>query len=323
MSRLEVTQSGILSQFQDLGRFGGAHLGLSQGGASDLHAHCWANRLLGNPMDATVLEILMGATVFVAKSDAILSLTGASMGATLEGLPVRNWSCFTIKKGQTLKMGYAQTGLRAYLAIKGGFISSRFLNSSATVIRNKIGGLARNDEIFGRGYKLKVGDTLNASEQNNPPLNNNSPLFTVPENYIPNYGDKIQISVIPSYQFDDFPQSAIDTFFNHPFIVSQQTDRMGMRLTGEKIDVQSSGIISEGIALGSIQVPADGQPIILLNDRQTLGGYPKLGCVSKIDLSRLAQAKPGTIIHFKKSNFAESTRRWLTFIHFFGLEYKR
>jgi biotin-dependent carboxylase-like uncharacterized protein len=322
MSKLEVTQAGILSQFQDLGRFGGAQLGLSQGGAADLHAHCWANRLLSNSMDATVLEILMGATVFVALSDATLSLTGASMGTTLEGLPVRNWSSFSIKKGQTLKMGYAQTGLRAYLAIKGGFISSRFLNSSATVIRNKIGGLARNDEIFGRGYKLKVGDILYASEHNNT-HNNNSRLFTVAENYIPNYDDQIQVSVIPSYQFNDFPPAAIDTFFSHPFIVSQQTDRMGMRLSGEKVDVQSTGIISEGIALGAIQVPSDGQPIILLNDRQTLGGYPKLGCVSKVDLSRLAQAKPGTIIRFKKSNFTDSTQAWLTFINFFGLEYKR
>lgn len=319
MPKLEVIHAGMLSQFQDLGRFGAAQLGLSQGGASDLHAHCWANRLLGNSMNATVLEILMGAAVFVALSDTIVSLTGASMSTTLDGSPVRNWSCFTIKKGQTLKMGYAQSGLRAYLAIKGGFNSSRFLNSSATVIRNKIGGLAKNNELFGLGYKLDAGDILEVSEHNK----HNSPLFTVPKTFIPDYSEHIQISVLPSYQFPTFSSAEIERFFSRPFVISQQTDRMGMRLSGEKIATQSTGIISEGIALGAIQVPPDGQPIILLNDRQTLGGYPKLGCVSKIDLSRLAQAKPGTVIHFKKSTFAESTQKWLTFINFFGLEYKR
>jgi biotin-dependent carboxylase-like uncharacterized protein len=323
MSKLEVTQAGILSQFQDLGRFGAAQLGLSQGGASDLHAHCWANRLLGNSVDACVLEILMGTTSFIAHSDTLAALTGASMNTTLDGLPVRNWSCFIIKKGQTLKMGYAETGLRAYFAIKGGFLSPIFLNSSATVIRNKIGGLAKHGELFGRGYKLKCGDILEASMHNNEHSNNNRHLFSVPKDYIPDYADQIQISVLPSYQFSNFPTIAIETFFSRPFIVSQQTDRMGMRLTGEKINSQSTGIISEGIALGAIQVPPDGQPIILLNDRQTLGGYPKLGCVSKIDLSRLAQAKPGTVIHFTKSNFTESTKKWLNFVNFFDIEYKR
>ncbi|MGF1762115.1 biotin-dependent carboxyltransferase family protein [Aliivibrio kagoshimensis] len=319
MSKLEVIQPGVLSQFQDLGRYGASQLGLSQGGAVDLHAYCWANRLLGNDMDAPVLEILLGACAFKAHSDSLMAIAGAQMNATIDGVAVKNWSSFIVKKGQVLKLGYATQGLRGYIAIKSGFFSSLFLNSSSTVIRNNIGGLARVGESFGHGNKLESGDFFSA-RSSQPVIETPQ---TVTQKYIPSYLDHIEVRVIPSYQYEEFSDAAIAAFFNHTFTITNQSDRMGIRLSGPAIECDLKGIISEGIALGSIQIPPDGQPIILLNDRQTLGGYPKIGCICKTDISQLAQAKAGTTIRFVATDFEQSSEKWIDFSRFFGLEYHR
>ncbi len=319
MSKLEVIQPGVLSQFQDLGRFGASQLGLSQGGAVDLHAYCWANRLLDNDMDAPVLEILLGACSFKAHSDSLMAIAGAQMNATVDGVSIKNWSSFIVKRGQVLKFGYVTQGLRSYLAIKSGFFSSLFLNSSSTVMRNNIGGLARVGESFGHGNKLESGDFFSAKASHS--------IIEVPQTvtskFIPNYRDHIEVRVIPSYQYKQFSEDAITSFFDQTFTITNQSDRMGIRLSGPAIECDLTGIISEGIALGSIQIPPDGQPIILLNDRQTLGGYPKIGCICKTDLSKLAQAKAGTTVRFIATDFEQSSEKWVDFSRFFGLEYKR
>jgi allophanate hydrolase subunit 2 len=283
MSKLKVIQPGMLSLIQDVGRFGVAQLGLSQGGPVDLHAYCWANHLLANSMHCPVLEITLGQASFTAQEDTMVALTGANMMATLDGVAQKNWRSFQIKKGQTLKLSFAQTGLRAYLAIAGGFAAQKIFGSSASVNQHR------------------------------------TVCRSVPKHFIPDYADTIEIGVLPSYQVESFPQLQRDRFFQSSFAVTPQSDRMGVRLTGEAIKCDTAGIISEGIALGAIQLPPDGQPIILLNDRQTLGGYPKIGCVSRLDLPKIAQARAGSVIRFYAADIEEKSSQWCEFLGFFDL----
>ncbi|ABM05232.1 urea amidolyase related protein [Psychromonas ingrahamii 37] len=315
MSKLKVIQPGMLSLIQDVGRFGVAQLGLSQGGPIDLHAYCWANHLLANSMHCPVLEITLGQASFTAQEDTMVALTGANMMATLDGVAHKNWCSFQIKKGQTLKLGFAQTGLRAYLAIAGGFAAQKIFGSSATVMRNKLGGLAKDDDSLARGNKIAAGQLLTAASINQ----HRTVCRSVPKHFIPDYADTIEIGVLPSYQVERFPQLQRDRFFQSSFAVSPQSDRMGVRLTGAAIKCDTAGIISEGIALGAIQIPPDGQPIILLNDRQTLGGYPKIGCVSRLDLPKIAQARAGSVIRFYDADIEEKSSQWCEFLGFFNM----
>lgn len=312
MSGLQVISSGMLTLIQDLGRFGVARHGLSAGGPADLHAHCWANKLLDNPVNASVLEITMGNASFQALEDTLLSLTGAETNPQIDGQPLSTWCSFLLRKGQTLKLGYAKTGFRCYLAVAGGFDVPKMFGSSATVVRNQLGGLA---ETAGRA--IQKGDILRVfqlSTQKTQKFN------WVPRAFIPKYTNEVSLAVIESYQSHLFSHLAKRTFYAKPYVISDKSDRMGIRLQGNSVQPGMSGVISEGIAYGSIQFPANGQPIILMNDRQTLGGYPKIGCVSKMSLMKLAQARPGSVIQFYRSDIELETQAYCEFMSYFSIE---
>lgn len=295
MDSLEIVRAAPSMQIQDLGRFSVSHHGLSQGGAVDLHAHCWANFLLDNPIAAATLEILIGNTELLALRDLQLSLTGAEVSASIDGEMIANWSSFSILQGQSLKISYAASGLRCYLAINGGFDAESILGSVSTVLRNDLGANSLESDIL-------------KSNQQAPPEILPQIKRTPPE-FIPEYSKKITLRVITN---DD------SELFRRNFTVSPQSDRTGIRLITDKPLKSGSGIISEPNALGAIQLPADGKPIILLNDRQTQGGYQKLGHVAKIDLSLLAQARPGTVMRFKKTSLADAREAWRIFMEFFS-----
>lgn len=311
MSGLQVMSSGMLSLIQDLGRYGVARHGLSAGGPADLHAHCWANQLLDNPSNASVLEITMGNASFLALDDILMSLTGADTNPHVDGEPMATWRSFLLRKGQTLKLGYAKTGFRCYLAVAGGFDTPKVFGSSATVVRNQLGGVG--DEP---GRALQKGDLLPASRSY---TNGDKPFNWVPRLFIPKYSDEVSLSVIESYQSHLFSRQAKRTFYANRYQISDKSDRMGIRLQGEPVQMDLSGVISEGITYGSIQFPSNGQPIILLNDRQTLGGYPKIGCVSRMSLMKLAQARPGSTIHFYRGDIELETKAYGEFMRFFSL----
>ncbi|PNH84421.1 urea amidolyase [Vibrio diazotrophicus] len=311
MSGLQVMSSGMLSLIQDLGRYGVARHGLSAGGPADLHAHCWANQLLDNPSNASVLEITMGNASFLALDDILMSLTGADTNPHVDGEPMATWRSFLLRKGQTLKLGYAKTGFRCYLAVAGGFDTPKVFGSSATVVRNQLGGVG--DEP---GRALQKGDLLPASRSY---TNGDKPFNWVPRLFIPKYSDEVSLSVIESYQSHLFSRQSKRTFYANRYQISDKSDRMGIRLQGEPVQMDLSGVISEGITYGSIQFPSNGQPIILLNDRQTLGGYPKIGCVSRMSLMKLAQARPGSTIHFYRGDIELETKAYGEFMRFFSL----
>ncbi|WP_299491804.1 biotin-dependent carboxyltransferase family protein [uncultured Shewanella sp.] len=311
MQQLEVVAPGPMSLIQDLGRFGGSRHGLSQGGPVDLHAYCWANYLLNNAMTCSQIEITLGQASFKAHDDLLCSLTGADTKANIDGNPLAPWQSFLLKKNQTLTLGYPTKGLRSYLAIKNGINAPQILNSTATVLRDDIGTKA-----------LKSGDQLNISPPFIPhSLNNNHIQHIIPSQFRPQYCDTITLNVLGAYQEDLFSAADKHTFYHSTYTVSPYCDRMGCRLTGPAIVSQKPHFISEPIAYGAIQIPPNGQPIILLNDRQTLGGYLKIGCVAKIDLPKLAQAKPDTHIHFTRANRLEAQQKWLAFIQFFNLPF--
>lgn len=293
---------------QDLGRFGYATQGLSQGGPMDLQAYCWVNQLLGNAMRCPVLEVAIGMAELRAESDLLLAIAGAEMSACVDGAQVGNWCTFAIQKGQTLSLGPARDGMRSYLAVQGGFQVTPTLGSVSTVVRNQLGGLVNSN-----GSSLKEGDFLPANDSDS------KLVCHVPSRFVAVYEEVIELRVIESYQAASFTAADLKQFYQSEYIVNQDSDRMGVRLEGIPVASPEGEMVSEGIALGSIQIPPDGQPIILLNDRQTLGGYPKLGCVARVDLPKIAQARPGTAVRFSPISFEQARQEWREFSTYFSL----
>jgi biotin-dependent carboxylase-like uncharacterized protein len=309
---LQVIKAGLFTQLQDKGRYNQAQQGLSQGGFCDELAAGWANYLLGNSTNCSLLEICFGQAEFEATTTMQLALTGAPMNAQIkltsgQTKAQKNNCSFVLKKGQRLLLSFATSGVRAYLAVKGGFIVKPILGSVSCVKRNVIGGLN------GDGNALQDNDFLPASA-----LKDSAPEHKIPYKFIPDYNQSVTLSVIEAYQCDAFSMNEKTRFYNSEYHIDKQNDRMGMRLQGPAINGRLSGVVSEGIALGSIQIPADGQPIILLQDRQTLGGYPKIGCVARCDLSLLAQQSTGKSIRFKKGNLQQSQLEYLQRLRFFN-----
>ena len=281
----KVIKPGLLALIQDLGRHGHQSIGLTTGGPMDEVAFRWGNALLDNDPNSAQIEITFGMFTLEAQANTSIAITGADLGATLNDKSIPPWQTYAIKKGDILAFHQPVWGLRAYLAVKGGVLCEPTLGSVATVMREKIGGLTS------KGDKLKKGDSLSYH------TSHDHQQRAVPRLAIPNYGNK-EIPVILGYQYQSFSSLERANFFSSDYTVSSNSDRMGYRLEGKAVHTELKGIISEGIAYGAIQIPKDGQPIVLLRDRQTIGGYPKMGCVTRVGGGILAQQKPGDIIQF-------------------------
>lgn len=281
MSGLLVERSTPLVLLQDGGRFGIRQLGVTQGGATDWISMSWANWLLGNSLEAAVIEITLGGLSLIAQQDACLALAGADLGASLDGQPLQPWRSFLVRRGQRLIFRQPIEGARAYLAAPGGFDATPAMGSKATVCREGLGGLD------GSGLALAAGNRLGWPGTSPVPRELEAPR-------IPDLSPTKPLETVLGAQIADFAGQSLFDAFNSPWQVDSRADRMGVRLLGPALYYQGKALISEGIPLGAIQVPPDGQPIILLNDRQTIGGYPRLGALTPHSLARLAQCLPGT-----------------------------
>lgn len=281
---LRVRQPGMLSLLQDRGRFGQHHLGLTTGGPMDLEAFLLCQRLLGNSADCTLLECSFGGLEVEVDTDTLLCVTGADAPLLVNGKPADLWTTHRVHKGDRVQLGHPQRGCRNYLGVVDGFQVTPQFGSTATVLREGIGGL--------RGEKLAPDDVLPCRSDTR------RPRLCVPPAERPHYAGQLTVRVVPGYQQQHFDRLQQRRFYSATWSVSQRADRMGYRLEGPVIRCDIAGIVSEGICLGAIQVPADGQPIVLLNDRQTIGGYPKLGSAISIDASRMSQLSPGGTVHF-------------------------
>ena len=280
-----VEQPGMLSLIQDAGRFGAFNIGLTNGGPIDLLAFQWANRLCSNLLNATAIEISIGGLTLTAQVDTTLAVTGANMPLTINGEIKALWRSYRVKAGDVIALGFATQGVRCYLAVADGFCITPSFGSTATVCREGIGGLT--------GGKLLAGDVLTCSRDST------KQNLLLDDKLIPIYTDEIILHTVPSYQQQHFSSHQQRLFFSNEYTVSKNFDRMGYRLEGQVISCDIKGILSEGICHGAVQIPADGQPIVLLNDRQTIGGYPKIGAVSSIDTAKLGQLNQGGKVSFE------------------------
>lgn len=279
-----VVQGGILSLLQDSGRIGQHRIGLTTGGPLDPDAFNWCNRLLQNPAGSTAIEVSFGGLQIEAQVDTYICVTGASMPLRINKVQKDLWHVHQVSAGDIIALDFAEEGCRSYLGVADGFAVTPSFGSTATVVREGIGGL--------NGDKLKVNDSLPC-----PATEQRRQLYLT-KNHQPHYQNIATVRVIPGYQQAHFNRLQQRLFFSHAYTVSDRCDRMGYRLEGPPIACDIQGILSEGICYGAIQIPADGQPIVLLNDRQTIGGYPKIGSALSIDAAHLAQLKPGGIVHF-------------------------
>lgn len=280
-----VKQPGMLSLVQDIGRFGSFNIGLTNGGPLDLNAFQWANRLCANELNVSAIEISIGGLVLIAQIDTIIAVTGASMPLSINHEKKELWRSYQVKAGDIIELGFASKGMRSYLAVADGFTIKESFGSTATVCREGVGGLT--------GDKLKTGDILPCTSK----IRKTNLVLT--ESSRPTYSNDIVLRTVPSYQQKYFSSYQQRLFFSSEYTVSKSFDRMGYRLTGQKVKCDISGILSEGICHGAVQIPADGQPIVLMNDRQTIGGYPKIGAVCSVDTAKLAQLKQGDKVHFE------------------------
>ena len=281
---LKVLQPGILSLLQDSGRRGQHRIGLTNGGPLDGEAFLYNNRLLQNAQDSTLVEISFGGLQLEAGTDTFICVTGAAMPLKINHREQPLWEVLQVRAGDHISLEFAQAGCRAYLGVAGGFQVEPSFGSTATVMREKIGGLS--------GDRLHAGDLLPCE-----PVSSRRRLYLPPFRQ-PRYHDTVTVRVVPGYQQHSFSRLQQRRFFSHAYTVSDRCDRMGYRLEGPAIECDIEGILSEGICFGAIQIPADGQPIVLLNDRQTIGGYPKIGSALSLDAARLAQLPPGGTVHF-------------------------
>nr|WP_320147534.1 biotin-dependent carboxyltransferase family protein [uncultured Anaeromusa sp.] len=286
---ITVTQPGLLTTVQDQGRWGYQAYGVPVAGAMDRYACRAANILVGNEPEAAVLEMtLMGGSFQFAEA-VWVAACGADMEATLDGQTVKNWSAFLAPAGSELTFGFAVSGCRSYLAVRGGFEVPVVLGSRSTYTRGRIGGV--------EGRALRAGDVLQAAA---PAAGAKAPQKRrLPPSCIPAYGGELTLRVLLGPQDDFFTSQGLKTFLDSSYLISDEADRMGYRLQGEKIEHKGKAdIVSDALCFGAIQVPGHGMPIVMMADRQTTGGYAKIGTVIGPDLALLAQAKPGDMVRF-------------------------
>lgn len=290
---LLIHEAGPQTTVQDLGRRGVLRVGIPPSGPMDREAFLLANRLVGNADDAAALECtLIGPRVEFADARWV-AVTGAAMPVTLDGATMPRWAAFEVVPGKVLRLGPAGSGVRAYIAVSGGLDTPPALGSRSTYLRGQLGGH--------QGRALRKGDVLPLG-----PPSGGAPAEVLGQ-FIPDYTQPPIARVVPGPQDDRFTERGLAALFDAPYEMTTQSDRMGARLRGARIEhTRGHDIISDGVAWGGIQVVGDGQPIVLLADRQSTGGYTKIGTVCSFDIGRVCQVKPGQHLSFVRVTVAEA-----------------
>lgn len=297
MTGFALLEPGLLTTVQDPGRRGYLRYGIPPSGPMDREAFLVANRLVGNPDGAAGLECTLVGPKLEVRAECVVAVTGAEMPVTANGREMPRWASVGLKPGDVLSLGPARSGVRAYLAVSGGIDVPPVLGSRATYLRGQLGGL--------EGRQVKKGDLLPVG----PPA---LPLDAargrrVRSDFIPAYSGEPEVRVVLGPQADRFTPEGIATFLQNPYEMLPQSDRMGARLKGPQIaHTRGHDIISDGVPLGGIQVVGDGQPIVLLVDRQSTGGYTKIATVCSVDIGRVGQVRPGQRLRFRSVSVDEA-----------------
>jgi biotin-dependent carboxylase-like uncharacterized protein len=301
MMSFKVIKAGFLTTVQDYGRLRhGAH-GISQSGVMDEHAYAWGNYLLENNFNAAALEITFGGVELEVLDDAVICVCGGDLDFKINQISSPNWHSIAVKKSDKLSWAMPKNGIRAYLMVKDGLQTSTMFDSKSVNLRENI------------GVKIVENDILNC-KTSTVILNH----FIAPK-YLPDYSSEIVLNVLPSYQYQDFTESQKSVFFGQTYTISNANDRTGCRLNGEPIKLDKNKMISEAMSYGSVEIAADGLPIILLKDAPTIGGYAKIGTVFSLDLAKLSQQQPTAKVRFKLMDIEQAQTQRLKFNQFFGI----
>jgi len=285
-----ILNPGMLTTIQDLGRIGYGQYGIAVSGAMDRFSFQAANLLVGNDPDAAGLEATLHRLKIAVLRTVRVAITGADMHPTLDGEPLPMWETLELPADSTLLFKKIGNGARAYLAVQGGLDAPVRLGSRSTQQKALL------------GKPLQKGDRLRTLPSCGDP-----PFRKTPQQWIPTFSKEADIRVVLGPQDDAFTQNGIQTFLSHPYTITSQSDRQGYRLEGPAVEhVSGADIISDPILPGSIQVPGNRQPIIMMVDAQTTGGYTKIACVIRPDIDVLAQMLPGRKIRFRKLTIAQA-----------------
>ena len=300
---IRVIRPGLLTTIQDQGRAGLQQFGVIVSGAMDPLALRISNLLVGNEQHSAVLEITLSGPALLFEHEALIAIAGADLSAIIDGQAVPLWRPIWVRQGSRLEFGSPLRGSRAYLSVAGGIDVPLVMHSRSTYLRARLGGFD--------GRSLQAGDVLNlraaspgVSQQIKRKSERGSELpFVAPDWFagsdLAEYLDDPTIRVMSGGQYDWFNDESREAFVSEPFSITKQSDRMGYRLAGPTLRfIQPRELVSEAVTVGTIQVPPEGQPIILMADRPTTGGYAKIAQVATVDIPVLAQLKPGAKIRF-------------------------
>lgn len=290
MSSIQVQSPGLFTTVQDLGRPGFGPMGLSPSGAADPLSLRLGNRLVGNPDSAAALEMtLVGGTLSFPEG-GVVALAGSDFGATLDDQPLSVWTTTKIGPGQTLRANQSRSGARCYLCVQGGIEVSPVQGSASTHVLSGLGGF--------EGRALRKGDVVNIGPA--------AAIFQkkqISPQLLERLSPRKILRVTAGPQSDWFPESSQQLFYANSYQVTEDSNRMGLRLEGTAIPLHNKGqMITEGVSLGAIQITDGGQPIILFVEQQTTGGYPKIANIISADLSSIGQLRPRDEIRFEKIN---------------------
>lgn len=299
MSSLLVESAGLQTTVQDLGRPGFGPEGVSASGAADPVALRLGNLLVENQPGVAGLELTLVGGSFVFPDGAVIALTGADLGATVNGRPLEMWASHTLEPGTKLMFGATRNFARGYLAIAGGIQVDPFLGSASTHVLSGLGGF--EGRALRKGDRLRIGKASKKVRRRRITL---AALYA--------FKPRKVLRVTEGPQADWFSEAAKQVFYRDVFRVSEESDRVGLRLEGTALDGSPAReMITEGVSLGAVQVTPSGQPIILFVEQQTTGGYPKIANIIAADLHRIGQLRPRAEIRFQRTSLAVARSLWI------------
>lgn len=315
--RIKVLHPGLLTSIQDIGRYGYQKHGVIVSGAMDTYSLRIANLLVGNEETTAALEITLLGPRLVIEQDLLIAITGGDLSPTVDDTLIPMWRPVYLKQGSVLKFGACKSGCRAYLAVGGGYQLPAVMNSKSTYLRAGIGGfdgraIKKEDcltvaPLSDRSARLMAQLAAKKTDQSFTPSS-----WFFGRHHVTQQPAIPVIRVTRGIQYDCFSNETKREVFNQIYQVTPQSDRMGYRLSGKPLILaQPLEMISEAVALGTVQVPPDGNPIILLADRQTVGGYPKIAQVALVDIPKVAQIKPGGQMQFCEISGYEAEELYL------------
>lgn len=308
---ISVLNPGLLTTIQDLGRIGYQKYGVIVSGAMDTYALRLSNIMVGNEENEAVLEITLIGPSLKLEKGTLFSLTGGNLSPTINEKRIPMGRPIYVTRDCVLKFGSCIKGCRSYLAVAGGFDVPKVMGSKSTYLRAEFGGFngraLKKDDVLSIGVKSSMSNKIIKKMED---IKGNGDFVSsvwYMKNFMMQNSEGTVIRVFEDRQFNAISEESINKFFNSKFNVDNKSDRMGYRLFGEKIELKEKlEMISEEVSVGTIQIPPDGNPIILLADRQTAGGYPKIAHVASVDIQKIVQLKPNDKITFKKITLNEA-----------------